>query len=315
MTDLAVAGHYPVMLNEAIEGLAIKADGTYIDVTYGRGGHSQAILSQLGSAGRLLAFDRDIAAVADARERMADESRFEIIHSVFSNLADVVGQHGLLGKVDGLLCDFGVSSPQIDSAERGFSFRADGPLDMRMDQSQGQSVAQWLQDAQESEIAQVLREFGEERYARRIARAIIARRKEAPLATTAELRQLVVTASPKQERHKDPATRSFQALRIQVNDELGEIKRLLEQALSVLAPAGRLVVISFHSLEDRIVKCLMRQHSSQVDDLPHDIPFAAPAKPNQLKLVAKARSASQRELDENPRSRSAMLRIAERCPC
>jgi len=246
---------------------------------------------------------------------MADEPRFEIIHSTFGQLSDVVSQHGLLGKVDGLLCDLGVSSPQIDNAERGFSFRADGPLDMRMDQSQGVSAAQWLQAADEEDIRLVLRDFGEERYARRIARAIVGRRDQWPIATTSELRELVIKASPQRDRHKDPATRSFQALRIQVNDELGEITRLLDQALLVLAPAGRLVVISFHSLEDRIVKRFMRTYSRQADDLPHDIPFAAPAKPSQLKLVGKARSASKRELAENPRSRSATLRIAERCPC
>lgn len=315
MTDLAAAGHYPVMLVEAIEGLAIKADGTYIDATYGRGGHSQAILSQLGPDGRLLAFDRDVEAVADARQRLAGDPRFEIVHSAFGNVQEVVSQQGLLRRVDGLLCDLGVSSPQIDNAERGFSFRSDGPLDMRMDQSQGQSAAQWLQVAEESEISQVLHELGEERYSRRIARAIVAQREESPLMTTTQLRELIIQASPRQERHKDPATRSFQALRIQVNDELGEVKRLLEHALSVLAPAGRLVVISFHSLEDRIVKRFMRKYSRQVDSFPSDIPFAAPAAPNQLKLIGKACSASQCELAENPRSRSAMLRIAERCPC
>ncbi len=315
MTVLAAAGHYSVMLDEAIEGLAIKADGVYIDATYGRGGHSQAILSQLGPGGRLLAFDRDSEAVADARQRLADDQRFEIVHSAFGHLSDVVQQQGLLGKVDGLLCDLGVSSPQIDSAERGFSFRTDGPLDMRMDQSQGQSAAQWLQGADESEIVHVLREYGEERYARRIARSIVARNEQSPLTTTSQLRDLIIAASPRQERHKDPATRSFQALRIQVNDELGEVKSVLQQALSVLAPAGRLVVISFHSLEDRIVKRFMRKHSRQVDNMPRDIPFAAPAEPNALKLIGKACSASKSELSENSRSRSAILRVAERCPC
>ncbi len=312
MTDLMASGHYPVMLDEAIEGLAIKADGAYIDATYGRGGHSQAILSRLGANGRLLAFDRDIEAVLDARQRMAGESRFDVVHSAFGQLSDIVNERGLLGKIDGLLCDLGVSSPQIDSTERGFSFRANGPLDMRMDQSRGMSAAQWLQTAAEEDIRQVLFDFGEERYARRIARAIFARREVSPLTTTAELRELVIKASPKKERHKDPATRCFQALRIQVNDELGEIRRLLEQALSVLAPAGRLVVISFHSLEDRIVKRFMRSHSRQIDDLPRDIPLTAQAMPSQLKLIGKARRASQRELEENPRSRSAILRVAER---
>ncbi|MBL1292430.1 MAG: 16S rRNA (cytosine(1402)-N(4))-methyltransferase RsmH [Thiotrichales bacterium] len=315
MTVLAGAGHYSVMLDEAIEGLAIKADGVYIDATYGRGGHSQAILSRLGPDGRLLAFDRDSEAVADARQRLAGDQRFEIVHSAFGHLSDVVQQQGLLGKVDGLLCDLGVSSPQIDSAERGFSFRADGPLDMRMDQSQGQSAAQWLQGADESEIVHVLREYGEERYARRIARSIVARNEQSPLTTTSQLRDLIIEASPRQERHKDPATRSFQALRIQVNDELGEVKRVLQQALSVLAPAGRLVVISFHSLEDRIVKRFMRKHSRQVDNMPRDIPFSAPAEPNALKLIGKACSASKSELSKNSRSRSAILRVAERCPC
>lgn len=315
MINLAAAGHYPVMLDEAIEGLAIKADGIYIDATYGRGGHSRKILSRLGTDGCLLAFDRDTEAVADARQRLADEPRFEVMHCSFGQIHDVVSERGLLGKVDGLLCDLGVSSPQLDNAERGFSFRADGPLDMRMDQTQGMSAAQWLQEAEEHDIAEVLRDFGEERYARRIARAIVRQRETVPVTTTTQLRELIIQASPQRERHKDPATRSFQALRIRVNNELGELRQLLQQSLSVLAPAGRLVVISFHSLEDRIVKRFMRDHSKPVDNAPRDIPMVAVSKAMPLKLIGKAQSASQRELQENPRSRSAILRVAERCPC
>ncbi len=315
MTMAAATEHYSVMLDEAIEGLAIKADGTYIDATYGRGGHSQAILSALGAQGRLLAFDRDLEAVADAKKKMSEEPRFEMIHSEFGNMDKAIRHHGLFGKVDGILCDLGVSSPQLDNAERGFSFRFDGALDMRMDQSQGQSAAAWLQVAEEREIEKVLRDYGEERYARRIASKIVTQRQSAPIATTAELRELIIQASPRREHHKDPATRCFQALRIQVNDELGELKKLLDQALSILAPAGRLIIISFHSLEDRIVKRFMRKHSQTINNVPSEIPLLAKNSMTALKRVGKALKASEKELAENPRSRSAIMRIAEKCPC
>lgn len=307
------AVHRPVMLEEALAALQIKEDGIYIDATYGRGGHSQAILSALGRKGRLLAFDRDAEAVADAMQRFSADPRFTIVRAPFSQLQRVVSERGWLGKVDGLLCDLGVSSPQLDSRERGFSFRADGPLDMRMDQRQALDAAGWLASADEREIADVLHNYGEERYARRIARAIVARRQQAPITTTSALREIIVAALPVRERQKDPATRSFQALRIRINDELTELEQLLNQALTVLAPGARLVMISFHSLEDRIVKRFMREHSRPRDHLPREIPVAAAPLAGELKVVGKLVTASAAELADNPRSRSAKLRVAERC--
>jgi len=319
MTVLAGAGHYSVMLDEAIEGLAIKADGVYIDATYGRGGHSQAILSRLGPDGRLLAFDRDSEAVADARQRLAGDQRFEIVHSAFGHLSDVVQQQGLLGKVDGLLCDLGVSSPQIDSAERGFSFRADGPLDMRMDTSQGETARQWLARVKTADLIRVLKKYGEEKFARRIALAIVETRAIREITETGDLAEIIADAIPVKAthikaRHKHPATRSFQAIRIYLNEELQAIEQGLAGAASVLAKGGRLSVISFHSLEDRIVKRFMRNISSR-PKLPAGLPVMEADIEVPYRLVGKPIIAGKEELDFNPRARSARLRVLERRLC
>ncbi len=245
------------MLAEALEGLAVRPDGFYVDCTFGRGGHSRAILRRLGSSGRLLALDKDPAALVSVEAKMLlKEPRFTLAHGSFAGLAGQVAHRAMLGKVSGVLMDLGVSSPQLDEAERGFSFLRDGPLDMRMDTSQGPTAAQWLEQIEEDELVRVLKMYGEERFARRIARAIVAAR---PVETTRQLAALVEKAVPVKEKHKHPATRSFQAIRIAVNHELDELEQGLAQAMEVLAPGGRLVVISFHSLEDRIVKHFIRR--------------------------------------------------------
>lgn len=251
--------HTTVLLDEAVNGLNIRPDGIYIDGTFGRGGHSRLILSQLGEEGRLLAIDRDPQAIAVAQT--INDPRFSIIHGPFSALADYVAERELTGKIDGILLDLGVSSPQLDDAERGFSFMRDGPLDMRMDPTRGQSAAEWLQTAEEADIAWVLKTFGEERFAKRIARAIVERNREQPMTRTKELAEVVAAATPVKDKFKHPATRTFQAVRIWVNSELEEIEQALKSSLSVLAPGGRLSIISFHSLEDRIVKRFMREQS------------------------------------------------------
>jgi 16S rRNA (cytosine1402-N4)-methyltransferase len=308
MQDLLT--HKPVLLDEALAALALRGDGLYVDGTFGRGGHSGEILSRLGDQGRLLAFDRDPQAVATARERFGDDPRFDLHYGNFSELNDVLEQRGLLGRVDGLLLDLGVSSPQLDDAERGFSFSADGPLDMRMDCGSGQTAAEWLARASEEEIADVLWRYGDERFSRRIARAVVERRTAHPLRRTSDLVALIESASPRRERHKHPATRSFQAIRIHINQELAAVESVLQQSLSALAPGGRLAVISFHSLEDRIVKHFIRGHSR-----PPPAPRGLPPDPNwrqQLNAVGKAIRASDAETRDNPRARSAVLRVAER---
>ncbi len=251
--------HTTVLLDEAVNGLNIRPDGIYIDGTFGRGGHSRLILSQLGEQGRLLAIDRDPQAIAAAAA--IDDPRFSIIHGPFSALGDYVQERELQGKIDGILLDLGVSSPQLDDPERGFSFMRDGPLDMRMDPTRGQSAAEWLRNAEEADIAWVLKTFGEERFAKRIARAIVERNRELPMTRTKELAEVVAAATPVKDKFKHPATRTFQAVRIWVNSELEEIEQALKGAVSVLAPGGRLSVISFHSLEDRLVKRFMREQS------------------------------------------------------
>ncbi len=297
--------HSTVLLQEAVDallGTPVQADGHYVDATFGRGGHSRLILSNLSELGRLTAFDRDPEAVAVANA--IDDSRFSIRHQGFSNVGELSA-----GSADGILMDIGVSSPQIDNPARGFSFRGDGPLDMRMDTTRGESVAQWLQTAEVNNIAEVIREYGEERFAGSIAKAIVARRQErGPLATTAELAQLVADTVKTREPGQNPATRTFQAFRIFINAELEELQQALNASLHVLKEGGRLVVISFHSLEDRIVKQFIAEHSKEVYD--RRAPFAAP-KP--MKLVALGRiKPSAEEVAANPRSRSAIMRVAQR---
>jgi 16S rRNA (cytosine1402-N4)-methyltransferase len=302
--------HRPVLLDEAVEALAVRPDGCYVDGTYGRGGHSGRILQRLGAAGRLLAFDKDPDAVADARARFGSDPRFSITHASFAELAPVLEARGLVGRVDGVLLDLGVSSPQLDDPARGFSFLNDGPLDMRMDRSHGRSAAQWLAEAEEEEIAAVIHEYGEERFARRIARAIVARRRIEPIVATRDLADLVAQTCPIKEKRKHPATRTFQAIRIFINSELEELSACLGAALRVLAKGGRLVVISFHSLEDRIVKRFLRD-AAQGPRLPRGLPVPHREVEGPLRILGKSLRASAAEVDANPRARSAVMRVAE----
>lgn len=295
-----------------MSALVVRQDGVYVDGTFGRGGHSRAILAGLGGKGRLIGLDRDPEAVAVGRRLSEEDGRFSMVHSSFDGLRQVLEGAGI-DRISGILLDLGVSSPQLDQAGRGFSFTADGPLDMRMDPSTGLSAAQWLAHADQSEIERVLHELGEERFARRIARAIVETRAERPLATTAQLAELVARAVPTREPGKHPATRTFQALRIQVNDELGALRRCLDQVCDLLETAGRLVVISFHSLEDRIVKRFIRDES-RGPVLPKGLPVPASEVTGRLRLIGKAVRPSAEEIAANPRSRSAVLRVAERLP-
>ncbi|WP_413541423.1 16S rRNA (cytosine(1402)-N(4))-methyltransferase RsmH [Plesiomonas shigelloides] len=289
----------------------MRSDGIYIDGTFGRGGHSRLILSQLGPQGRLIAIDRDPQAIAEAAT--IDDPRFQIVHGPFSNVQQYVEELGLTGKIDGFLLDLGVSSPQLDDAERGFSFMRDGPLDMRMDPSSGFSAAEWLQKAEAEDIAWVLKTFGEERFAKRIARAIVERNQSEPMTRTRELAELVAAASPVKEKHKHPATRTFQAIRIYINSELEEIERALDASLTILAPGGRLSVISFHSLEDRIVKRFIRRQSKG-PEIPDGLPLteAQLAGGKKMLTIGKAIKPSEEEIEQNARSRSSVLRVAER---
>lgn len=294
--------HTTVLLSEAVDALDIKPDGTYVDATFGRGGHSRLILSKLSSQGRLIAFDKDLDAIAAAEQ--IQDPRFSIRHQGFTHLGELDA-----GSIDGVLMDLGVSSPQIDNPARGFSFRNDGPLDMRMDTTRGQSVSEWLADAEIQHIAEVIREYGEERFALQIAKAIDARRQERGVPTsTSELAQLVADTVKTREPGKDPATRTFQAFRIFINAELEELQQALSASLHVLRPGGRLAVISFHSLEDRIVKHFITQHSREVYD--RRAPFAAP-KVMDFKAIDRVKP-SAAEVAGNPRSRSAIMRVAER---
>ena len=301
--------HRPVLLEEAVDALAVKADGVYVDCTFGRGGHSRAILSRLGAQGRLLALDRDEEAIAAARE-IADP-RFAASHARFSQLAKVLAAQGA-ERVNGILLDLGVSSPQLEDAARGFSFRLDGPLDMRMDLTRGMTAGEWLAGASENQIGEVIRTYGEERFAQPIARAIVAARSRGAIRTTRELAQIVAQTVRTREPGQDPATRTFQALRIFINQELEELSLGLEQCLAALQAGGRLVAISFHSLEDRIVKRFMREHS-QPAPVPRGLAVReADRAPPRLRLIGKARRPSAAEIAENPRARSAVLRVAER---
>ncbi|MBT0728981.1 16S rRNA (cytosine(1402)-N(4))-methyltransferase RsmH [Rosenbergiella nectarea] len=304
--------HTTVLLDDAVDGLNIQPEGIYIDGTFGRGGHSRLILSQLGEKGRLIAIDRDPQAIAAAEQ--IDDPRFSIIHGPFSQLGDYVESLGLVGKIDGILLDLGVSSPQLDDAERGFSFMRDGPLDMRMDPSQGESAAQWLMRAAEEDIAFVIKTYGEEKFGKRIARAIVERNRLAPMTRTKELAEVIAAAMPVKDKHKHPATRSFQAIRIWINSELEEIERALASSIKALAPQGRLSIISFHSLEDRLVKRFMRTHSRGVQ-----VPAGVPMTEAQIQALGgrELRSLGKSvpgpaEIAENPRARSSVLRIAER---
>lgn len=305
MSHPDAGGHRAVMLDEVMQALAIQTSGCYVDGTYGGGGHTRALLAALGPRGRLLAIDKDPAAVARARAEFDADPRVTVRHGSFAQLGRFVDELGLRGQIAGVLLDLGMSSIQLDDASRGFSFMRPGPLDMRMDTSRGPTAAQWLQDASQAHIEQVLREFGEERYARRIAAAVVARRTDTPINTTDDLVDLVRRAVPRRDRHKHPATRTFQALRIAVNQELDDLTAGLEQALAVLAPGGRLVVLSFHSLEDRPVKRFMRHHAGRLE--------GASERPT-LRLVRVPKKAGAAELAVNPRARSAILRAAERLP-
>ena len=303
--------HQAVLLEEALESLNIRPSGNYIDATFGRGGHSQAILQQLNAEGRLIAFDQDPEAVAFANQQFAGEPRLTIEHCNFNQVADVIQQHGLAKKIDGVLMDLGVSSPQLDDADRGFSFLRSGPLDMRMDTSRGITARDWLAKVKSTDLIRVLKKYGEEKFAKRIATAIVEIRETREITETGDLAEIISNAIPVKEKHKHPATRSFQAIRIYINEELQAIEQGLEGAASVLNKGGRLSVISFHSLEDRIVKRFMRNLSSR-PKLPAGLPVMEADIEVPYRLVAKPIVAGATELDQNPRSRSARLRVLER---
>ncbi len=303
--------HTTVLLHEAIKALNVKIDGTYVDGTFGRGGHARELASQLNAGAHLLLMDRDPQAIEAARLSYADDSRVSIVHASFSNLKSILEARGLFGQVDGILLDLGVSSPQLDEAERGFSFQTDGALDMRMDTTSGETAAEWLDAVDEYELVSVLRRFGEEKFARRIARAVIETRAEQAIETTRQLATIISDAVPIFEKGKHPATRSFQAIRIVVNGELDELDAVLPDAFDALKPGGRLVIISFHSLEDRRVKRFM-QREAKGDPYPPDLPIPASAIQPRLKLIGKPIRVSQTELTANRRSRSAIMRIAEK---
>ena len=303
--------HVTVLLREAVDALAVKPDGVYVDGTFGRGGHSRLILSKLGANGRLVVFDKDPQAIAVARQLAETDKRVQVVHGGFAGFQ--VALKGLgIEAVDGALFDLGVSSPQIDDAERGFSFRYDAPLDMRMDTTRGQTAAQWLAEAGEEEIREVIRDYGEERFNSQIARAIVQQRQERPILTTGQLAQLAAQAVRTRERGQDPATRTFQAIRIFINRELEEISAVLPQAAGYLKTGGRLAVIAFHSLEDRIVKQFIRRHSRPAP-LPKWVMVRESERPEPpLREIGKAQRASAAETAANPRARSAVLRVAER---
>ena len=301
--------HVPVLAKEAIEALAINPDGVYVDGTFGRGGHSRLVLERLSPKGRLIALDRDPDAVSAGKE--IEDARLTLVRAPFSRMADVLDGLGV-DKVDGILLDIGVSSPQLDEAERGFSFRLEGPLDMRMDPDSGMSAAEWIAQADEGEMTEVIKRYGEERFARQIAHAIAAARKVSPIRTTGELAQIVAGAVRKREPGQHPATRTFQAIRIYLNHELEELEAVLPEAVQRLKPGGRLAVISFHSLEDRIVKRFMRDEE-RGEEPPRGLPVrAADIRPGRLRRAGKAIRAGEEETRANPRARSAVLRVAER---
>ncbi len=303
--------HAPVLVKEVAQGLNIQADGIYVDCTFGRGGHSKVILGKLNDKGKLFVFDRDPEAIKIALEFASQDSRVTAVHSTFSNFSDFLKRKNLTGAVNGILFDLGVSSPQIDDPSRGFSFTMSGELDMRMDPTSGYSAKEWLNQSKESEISEVLRKFGEEKFAKRIARAIVDKRSVQPISTTLELSEIISNAVPYTDKHKHPATRTFQAIRIVINDELEELKTGLSEAFKLLAVHGRLAVISFHSLEDRIVKRFFRQLSKN-DPYPQDLPVMSDNIKPELQMVGKLIKPSPGECEINPRARSARLRIAEK---
>lgn len=308
---MADSQHITVLLNEAVAALVTDPSGFYVDGTFGRGGHSALVMQQLSADGRLLGIDKDLAAIATAKTRFAHDSRFAIAHGSFAELAELVAERDMTGKVAGVLLDLGVSSPQLDEAERGFSFMQDGPLDMRMDQTRGQSAADWINTASEDDIIWVFREYGEERFAKRMARAILTERQKSPFTRTKHLAEVIKEANPAWEKGKHPATRAFQAIRIQVNNELTDLDSVLEQALAVLAPGGRLVVISFHSLEDRAVKRFIRRQELG-DPVPKGLPLRDDQLNKRMRSLSKAIKASDAEVNANVRSRSAVMRVAEK---
>ncbi|RQR43599.1 16S rRNA (cytosine(1402)-N(4))-methyltransferase RsmH [Burkholderia sp. Bp9140] len=304
--------HRTVLLDEAVESLVTRPDGIYVDGTFGRGGHSRAVLARLAPAGRLIAFDKDPRAIETAQR--IEDARFSIVHDSFASMRDALAARGV-EKVSGVLLDLGVSSPQVDDPARGFSFRADGPLDMRMDPTRGESAAEWLARASVQELTEVIRDYGEERFAFQIAKALVARRAESdrlgPLDTTGELAQIVGHVVKTREKGKDPATRTFQAIRIHVNQELADLQVVLDAALSLLEQGGRLVVISFHSLEDRIVKRFMQAHAS-APAVDRRLPIRAVDLPSPPLKIIRRQFPSEAEVVANPRARSAVMRIAER---
>ena len=305
--------HITVLLDEAVEALAVRADGCYLDGTFGRGGHSRLILQHLGPGGRLLGFDKDPQAIATGQALAAEDGRFVIVQRSFAELGSELESRGLAGKVSGILLDLGVSSPQLDDPERGFSFMNDGPLDMRMDPSRGISAADFIATASAEEIARVFKEYGEERFAKRMANAVVQRRETQRFERTGDLAEVLKVANPAWEKGKNPATRAFQGLRIHVNNELGDLEAGLEAALEALEIGGRLVVISFHSLEDRIVKLFMRKLAKgEADKMPRDLPIRFQAFDPKIKILGKAQFASETETKANPRSRSAVMRVAEK---
>ncbi len=308
MTDSV---HEPVLVNEVIEALRIQPNGFYLDATFGRGGHSRQILARLSQLGRLIGLDKDQAAIDYAHASLKGDHRFSSFKSSFAKLDDVLPQAATDQGLDGILFDLGVSSPQLDQAERGFSFQNDGPLDMRMDQANPLTAARWLADAEEFELRKVFRQYGEERYAGRIAKAIIKQRQIQPLQTTTQLAALIKQVAPTKEPGKHPATRVFQAIRIRINQELQDIAAALPQALNKLKPGGRLAVISFHSLEDRIVKQFFKKQA-RGDDYPLDLPVTADMLNPRMKIIGKPLRPTQAEIDLNPRARSAILRVAEK---
>jgi 16S rRNA (cytosine1402-N4)-methyltransferase len=308
---MSQALHESVLLKEAIDALSVKASGVYVDGTFGRGGHSSKILESLAEEGCLVAFDKDLQAVEYYREHYEQDARLTLVHASFAEMAEVLADKGLLGKVDGLLLDLGVSSPQLDEAERGFSFLRNGPLDMRMDATAGMTAAQWLAEADQDEIKYVLKVYGEERFAGLLAKRIVERREEKPFETTLDLAEFIAEVAPKTEKNKHPATRSFQAIRIHINRELDDLKLLLQSAVDILSEGGRLVVISFHSLEDRIVKQFMKEQD-RGPQLPRNIPVQSIERGPHLKIVSKPVKAGKEEVSQSVRSRSAVMRIAEK---
>ncbi len=303
--------HVPVLLEAVLEGLNLQPNGNYVDATFGRGGHSREILRKLGKEGRLIAIDRDPEAVAAAPGSLIDDPRFELVRGDFAQLETFIDERELVGRVDGLLFDLGVSSPQLDQAGRGFSFLRDGPLDMRMDTESGTPASEWLASVDEKELKQVLRQFGEETHAPRIARAIVAARAEGPIERTSRLAEIVAAAKPARGEKIHPATKTFQAIRIAINGELAQLETALQQALRVMRRGARLCVISFHSLEDRIVKRFMRDASRESEQY-RGMPDVPPEHRPQLLIVGKPVTATDAEIAANPRARSARLRIAER---